>query len=278
MMVDHAAWDLASRGWPVPVASPGWTAFGDIVAATFLLISGIGLALARPRGAGPALRRLATLLGAALCVSAATAWIAPDAPVVFGVLHCILVSNALALAALRLPGAVRLCLAAAAAALPALVRLPAFDAWPQAALGLARMPPPTLDYRPLLPWLALVLVGTVLGEALARRPRPAAPPRRATRPLAWLGRHALAAYLIHQPLLYGAVVLAGVVAGGPAGEEPFVGQCRADCAATGATPKLCSAACACAARRLAAEAGAEAARLTPAHAQRIDDACRAQSR
>ena len=277
MAAYHLAWDLHALGWTPsdPAASPGWSLLGDAVAATFLTLSGIGLALARPKGARSALRRLAVLAAAAAAVTGASLRFAPDAPILFGILHCIAVADAVALAVLNRPAWVRLVLAGLAAAVPALFGSPAFDGWPGAALGLAGSLPPTLDLRPLLPWLSAVLVGTVAGDALASRPRRPPAEKGGARGLRWIGRHSLALYLVHQPILYGALLLVGVALGPPTGEaDPLDRRCRADCTATGAAPGLCAAACACTAERLAAEARSGSAGLTQRHLDDIGAACR----
>ena len=74
-------------------------------------------------------------------------------------------------------------------------------------LGLVTHKPVTEDYVPVLPWLGLVLWGLAAGQwLLARRPAllaggvPAA-----LSPLALLGRWPLTVYMLHQPLLIGAL-------------------------------------------------------------------------
>jgi uncharacterized membrane protein len=281
MVVYHTAWDLSALGWPTtnPAASPGWTLFGHGVAATFLILSGLSLVLAQPSGLRAALRRLFVLMLAAAGVTAASFWFAPDEPILFGILHCLLVSNAVALTVLRWPAAARLGLAAVTIAAPELWRSARFDDWPFAALGLGLMPPQTLDYRPVLPWMAAVLAGTVLGNLVQRRPSLGGGDRTGPRLLRWLGRHSLSFYLLHQPVLYGALILAGLVLGGaPPAEDAFMRQCRSDCSATGVSPGLCRAACACTAERLAAEAGSpgdDRTRLTQSHLEAVGRVCRA---
>ena len=61
---------------------------------------------------------------------------------------------------------------------------------------------------PLLPWLGVVLLGMALGSRLSRAPVTATTaPSRAGKGLAWLGRHSLLIYLLHQPLLMGVIGL-----------------------------------------------------------------------
>jgi uncharacterized membrane protein len=279
MVAYHVEWDLAALGWPVvnPTSSLAWTVLGDLVAATFLTLSGVALALARSKGARAASRRLVRLALAGVSVTGASLWVAPNQPILFGILQCLAVSDLIGLVALRWPAPVRLGAAALAILTPMLWRSPAFDGWPLAALGLGIEPPPTLDFRPLLPWLAGVLVGTVVGEALLRR---SSGDRERVGPgsLCWLGRNSLAVYLLHQPMLYGALLLIRLALGGPALDaDPFTLQCRSDCASTGVATRLCRVACACTAERLAAETTSanHALSLTPHHLDAVAQACRA---
>ena len=68
--------------------------------------------------------------------------------------------------------------------------------------------PVTEDYVPVFPWLGAVLLGVAAGDALVRRTfAPLAFLARLPRAFAWLGRHSLAVYMVHQPLLIGALAL-----------------------------------------------------------------------
>ena len=59
------------------------------------------------------------------------------------------------------------------------------------------------DYYPLLPWGLLFFAGAFAGRRLCEHlPRWTLP-----RPLTWMGRHALGIYLVHQPLMMGALLL-----------------------------------------------------------------------
>ncbi|MDO4582312.1 MAG: heparan-alpha-glucosaminide N-acetyltransferase domain-containing protein [Bacillota bacterium] len=59
------------------------------------------------------------------------------------------------------------------------------------------------DYFPLLPYCGLLLLGAAGGAKLYRRRVSLLPRAHGGRSFLWLGRHALLAYILHQPLLYG---------------------------------------------------------------------------
>ena len=74
----------------------------------------------------------------------------------------------------------------------------------------------TVDYFPLLPWFGVVLIGLFLGSLLypAARRRCPVPDLTVLPPvkgLALLGRHALAIYLLHQPILIALLSVLGAV-------------------------------------------------------------------
>jgi uncharacterized membrane protein len=65
--------------------------------------------------------------------------------------------------------------------------------------------PATEDYVPLFPWLGVVLIGIFAGAWVAGRDRTviASLQRFAPAWLAFLGRHSLLVYMVHQPVLLG---------------------------------------------------------------------------
>ncbi|HZY16130.1 MAG TPA: heparan-alpha-glucosaminide N-acetyltransferase domain-containing protein, partial [Ramlibacter sp.] len=81
-------------------------------------------------------------------------------------------------------------------------------------LGWISRKPVTEDYVPLLPWLGVMWWGVAAG-GWALRARPGwlqGPIALSLRPLAWMGRWSLSWYMVHQPVLIGAVMLAGWLA------------------------------------------------------------------
>lgn len=68
---------------------------------------------------------------------------------------------------------------------------------------------PSLDYLPAFPWLAPAILGVSVAIALnLGRRRPPKPGPAWAAALVWSGRHSLAIYLIHQPVLLAAIWLA----------------------------------------------------------------------
>ena len=187
-----------------------WLSARAAIVSTFLALVGVSLVLARSAGAPAAQRwrRIATIAACALAVSVAT-WIAfPKSYVWFGILHCIAVASVVAWPFTLRP---RLALACGAAVIAAglVVTHAAFDSRALAWIGFTTRKPVTEDYVPLFPWLGVALLGVAAGDALVRRSfAPLAFLAKAPRPLGWLGRHSLAVYMVHQPILIGALALA----------------------------------------------------------------------
>ena len=77
-------------------------------------------------------------------------------------------------------------------------------------LGIAAPDFSSADYFPLLPWLPLFLFGTKLGAAARDGALPAWVYSFRSKFLAFVGRHTLIIYLVHQPLFYGLFYLLGL--------------------------------------------------------------------
>jgi uncharacterized membrane protein len=212
MAIYHAAWDLAYfRFVDLPLFSdPGWIFFPRFIAASFLLIVGAGLALWWRAGANRRrfLRRLAILAVCAGAISIGTRIAFGPQYVFFGILHCIAVGSLLALPFLRLPKAAAFLGAGLFMAGPFLFSGPVFNSPEWLWLGLMTYRPSSVDFVPLFPWFGWILLGLGLvrwGLEPGRSPRSWADwrPGGGWAGLAWLGRHSLAFYLIHQPVLFG---------------------------------------------------------------------------
>ncbi|MDB5592143.1 heparan-alpha-glucosaminide N-acetyltransferase [Enterovirga sp.] len=253
MVIYHFAWDLSQLGFVATDIQGhlGWSLFARLVAASFLILSGVSLVLAHGRALRPAafLRRLAVLAAAAAAVSGATYLVFPDSFIFFGILHNLVLSSLIALPFLRAPTAVTGLAAVALLATPLLVSTSVFDSPALAPLGLGRTVPVTNDYVPVFPWTGFVLAGMAgwrLAGARAGRAGPARPGA-AARLLAGLGRRSLLVYLLHQPVLFGALFGLRQVLGPDLAAEarPFMRHCVASCEAAGTPGPTCRAACTC---------------------------------
>jgi uncharacterized membrane protein len=92
--------------------------------------------------------------------------------------------------------------------LPHFVQHPLFDTRLTNWVGLVTRKPVTEDYAPVLPWLGVMLWGLAAGQTLLARRRTllAAALPRVFAPLAALGRWSLTFYMVHQPVLIGAIL------------------------------------------------------------------------
>ena len=127
-------------------------------------------------------------------------------------------------------------------------------------LGLTTVTPRSNDYVPIFPWFGVVLAGIAVARLallLQASGRPVLEPlkRPAPWPLLWAGRHSLAIYLIHQPVLFGLVYLAAQVA--PPDmlgfEDSFLQTCTVSCVESDVEAAMCRNTCTCLADRTQAE-------------------------
>lgn len=63
------------------------------------------------------------------------------------------------------------------------------------------------DYYPVFPWIFLFFTGYFLFRLWDKYGRPGKWLSRQISPLAWIGRHTLPIYLVHQPIIYGILML-----------------------------------------------------------------------
>lgn len=207
MIVYHLAFDLRFYGATAADFEHDyfWLGFRSVIVSLFMGLVGVSLVLADRTGASTAhfWRRVVVIAACALAVSGAS-WIAfPRSFIYFGILHCIAVASVLGWPLVRWPASAFVAGCAVISAGLALSH-PAFDMPVLSAVGFVTHKPVTEDYVPLAPWAGVVFIGIALGHLLARQsfrivaPLAAAPPL-----LRWLGRHSLAVYMVHQPILLG---------------------------------------------------------------------------
>lgn len=258
MAIYHFSWDLEFFGYldPGTAGSGPLKWFARSIASSFLILVGVSLVLAHPNGIrwqGYG-RRLAMIVAAALAITAATRWFTPDAFVFFGILHQIAFASILGLAFLRLPAPALFVIAALWLSVPFWGKMAAFDAPWLTWLGLSPFPPRSNDFVPVFPWFAAVLAGMGLGRLMigtnATEWLRAHPPGRNIlfNVLRFLGRHSLATYLLHQPILIACVYLFSLVSPPDEGAH-FVNACVSTCTAEYEADR-CEAFCGCALSKL----------------------------
>jgi uncharacterized membrane protein len=267
MAIYHFTWDLEFFGHVEAglTAHGGWKIFARSIASSFLFLAGVSLLLAHGESfrRKPFQKRLAQVAGAAAAISAVTWFAVPDGFIFFGILHQIALASLLGLAFVRLPWFVCLAVAAFFVAAPHVLRSAFFDhpAWWW--VGLSSANPRSNDYVPLFPWFGAVLAGIAaarlahgagLFDRLARLK-----PGSWSKPLQVAGRHSLAVYLIHQPVLIACVWAFSQIFPAPqeARDVRFMRACESQCAEM-RDAEFCARYCTCMLEAIEAEGLAEA--------------------
>jgi uncharacterized membrane protein len=222
MVIYHFTYDLDTFvGVDMDSTTGLWSLFADATAFLFVFLVGVSLAISRMRaertlGGWPLfrkyLRRGLKVLGFAMVLTVAS-WALGIGIIAFGILHLIGLSIILAypFLDLRLPN---LLLGIAVVALG--VYVGSLDLYSESPwllpFGVIPLDFPMPDYRPLLPWFGVVLLGLFTGNTVyagREARRRTSTQRISARPLAFLGRHSLLIYLVHQPILVAFLLLLG---------------------------------------------------------------------
>ncbi len=208
MILFHLLFDLNYFGFAeIELYEGGFLLFQRSIAFLFLTIVGISLSISNDKHNSSTYFILRGLkLAAVAALITVTTFIYPNNGfIVFGIIHLIVLSVLLAPVYIRhtqmnLVIGILLLVAGIVAPLPQIsepwllwlgVKFPGFS---------------SLDYYPLYPWFGLVLLGTYLGKKLyaphgKRLFNFTKPDSMAIEACEWLGRNALAIYLVHQPIL-----------------------------------------------------------------------------
>ncbi len=207
MMFIHLMYDLVELYGIVQWHYPLWFRIIGNVGGLFLVLSGLCATLGRHT-----VRRGLTVLGCGLIITVVTAGMyffgfATKAIIIyFGVLHCLGVSMLLWCLFRRLPTWALAVLAVLMVASGLyLERVVLVDHLWLMPLGFTNGRLSTADYFPLLPCFGYFLLGAVIGRTVYRKKVtrfPAVNPNNLlSRPLCFIGRHSLAIYMLHQPIL-----------------------------------------------------------------------------
>ena len=215
MIVYHFIYDLNYYGWVklrMLIDQP-WVGWRTAIVTQFLLLVGVGLMLRNSfqPSSRDFWRRWSQIASAALLVSAGSWWVFGPRFIWFGILHFVAAALLLVRPLVRF-GAWNLTLGAAVLAVGLLYSSTAFNDAPASIIGFAANKPRTEDYVPLFPWLGVVLIGAGLGALWQQRDWKIPPALQhlndqPPRVLLLLGTWALTVYLLHQPILIGALYL-----------------------------------------------------------------------
>jgi uncharacterized membrane protein len=264
----HFTWDLEFFGYlEAGTAETGWLKiYARVIASTFLCLAGFSLVLANTPEIRwrSYLKRLGMIVAAAAAISLVTFIGMRDEWIYFGILHSIAAASIIGLLFLRLPCAITLLVAVILLAgiyvdniaAPFYLHSDIFDLPWLRWIGLSNHLPRSNDYVPIFPWFTPFLFGLGIAQAAL-----------AGGWLSWLsrfgpgsnlvagaGRHSLAFYLVHQPLLFGLVYLLSVAAPAPKPDptHTYLRQCNASCTKS-ASEALCQSFCQCTLDKLQAQ-------------------------
>jgi len=226
MIVFHLGFDLYYfGGHDIDVHTGFWPYLSQGGAAVFILLVGVSLSLTHSKAqatgmpfgvyANRNLLRGLVIFGLGMGISLAT-WIAlATGHVVFGVLHLIGISIIISIPFMKM-GRWNLPIGAGLVALGLHIGTMGHGSYWLLWTGIKPANFTSVDYFPLFPWFGLVILGVFFGDILyPMRVRQFHLPdfRRMipVRNVAFLGRHSLAVYLAHQPIIIVLLHLTGVI-------------------------------------------------------------------
>jgi uncharacterized membrane protein len=200
MVIFHVTYDLRMFGFNQINFSEGfWYAFPRLIAGTFLFCLGIALNYTHREKvkASAIVKRLKKLGLSALAVSIGTYIVFPQQWVYFGTLHCILAGSLL--------GALFVHHRKEALVVMIMILILQYGVGFDIKWVSGILQRPSMDFIPIYPWFWVILLGILVGPYLSRMP--IMMKLRTPKFFDFLGRHSLAIYLIHQPLIFGALSL-----------------------------------------------------------------------
>lgn len=220
MVLFHLLWDLDYFG--IVRLNKAMYNSNIIFQALFLVLVGVTLAVKSNKLQEPStemykqiMRHGLWIFSLGMAITAVTLLVMPERPVLFGILHCIGLSIILCAVFLRFK-TYNIIFAAAIITAgfiighyhvshPTIFHL-------MFGLHQTNVWKYTIDYFPLLPWFGVTLLGVGIGNILYKdnKRRFKIPDLSNYRPItmvSWLGKHSLAIYLFHQPIIAGALTI-----------------------------------------------------------------------
>lgn len=223
MIVYHTLWDIVyifdvDIDW---FRSDAGFVFQQSICCTFILVSGFCVRLGKRT-----VKRSVTVLVGALIITAVTAVFMPDNIIINGVLGFIGISMLVTIPLKKVLGKINHIVGIAVSLIlfvltyniqdgfigigdRALVNMPDF-LYQNSVTAFFGFPDKeffSADYVPFLPWIFLFLTGYYLFDVFGKKGRTKYLSAFSFRPLEFVGRHSFEIYMVHQPLIYGILLI-----------------------------------------------------------------------
>ena len=222
MLWYHTAYDLyAMFGVPLPLfTSPFYVNLQRFIGYSFILISGISCSYSRNN-----LRRGCICFCCGMIMTIVTAVVMPSQLILFGVLHFLGAAMVIFALLQKLLERIPVAWGMAGAVVLFILLQNVSRGW--IGIGPVRLMLPeslyasnllfplgffgpsfsSADYYPILPWIFLFLFGAFWGRLWKSGKMPACVYKTHLKPLALLGRRTILVYLVHQPVIYGVLMV-----------------------------------------------------------------------
>lgn len=200
---DLTLFELAS----IPIYTTlGWVAFRYTIVSLFLGTVGASLYLHSKRGINwfSYWRRLVLLVLASITITLTSFLTLEEGHILFGILHLITLSSVLGLVFARFSW-LNLLLGTAIIWIGFNYGHPFFNQDWLLWFGFRTLATGAADYTPIFPWFGVVLIGMFVAHLLEKRLYYKLPDYLGF--LALWGRHSLIIYLLHQPILWGLLIV-----------------------------------------------------------------------
>lgn len=251
MIAYHFYWDLVYFHMinETPYKAYLSKIFAHAIAAGFLFISGFSIVISS-QGNGffkKFLWRLWKILSASLVISYITYLIFPQDFIYFGILHQIALSSILIVCLLRANYVIDFLIAIAIFTLTYILQDTNITNSLLPYLGLTKNIKPSVDFVPIFPWTAFSIIGSGAAKLYLKNNsiRPNSPTicnicRKIT---LTLSKYSLLIYLLHQPILFGALYFSNNMLYTP-NKNKFIQTCTSKCKQKN-SQKICKLYCTC---------------------------------
>ena len=207
MVIFHFSFDLNYFGYvDIDIYRAAfWLNFRVVIVSIFLVVMGASLVFAYQGGVNPVKfrKRLLLLGGAAALITFATIFVFPRSWIYFGIIHFVFVATIIGVLFVRAPWlSLILGILIVAGYHSGHLSTHFLYSFLQPHLNL---PMYTEDIVRFFPWFGAVLIGIFMGNTRFLGLK--VPQVNLTQKIAFLGRHSLFIYLVHQPVLFGPMML-----------------------------------------------------------------------